>query len=180
MAKFRWLKLQALLVAAVFALLTAGCAIVPKPTESFRLGEADALGSCADFFSSLDKHTSKAGVLDPGAFRVEGYPYLRVNRFLASFRDEVGENDAFAAWVNRMQALDQEARKAEIANLPRTADSSSTSSEDQAGLNARVASCGGLLKAAVFRTAKSTQRLEKKLMCPMNTCRSGGSWGSIR
>jgi hypothetical protein len=166
MAKFRWLKLQALLVAAVFALLTAGCAIVPKPTESFRLGEADALGSCADFFSSLDKHTSKAGVLDPGAFRVEGYPYLRVNRFLVSFRDEVGENDAFAAWVNRMQALDQEARKAEIANLPRTADSSSTSSEGQAGLNARVDSCGDLLKAADFQDSEKQAALRNKVNVP--------------
>lgn len=166
MAKFRWLKLQALLVAAVFALLIAGCAIVPKPTESFRLGEADAMGGCAGFFSSLDNHTSKAEVLDPGAFRVEGYPYLRVNRFLASFRGEVGDNDAFDAWVNRMQALDREARKAEIANLPRAEDSSSISSGDRAGLNARVASCGDLLKAADFQGGRQQAALREKVTVP--------------
>ena len=166
MPKLRCLNLQALFVAALFVLLLTGCAIVPQPTKSFRLGETNALGSCADFFASMDQHASEAKVLDPGAFRVEGYPYLRVNRFLASFREEVREKTAFTAWVDRMQTLDQEARQVEIANLPRAAGSSPASSNDQGGLNARVASCGDLLKAADFQDSGQQAALRKRVNVP--------------
>jgi len=47
------------------------------PARSDHLGETGPLGSCADFFASLDKRTKEAGVLDPGDFRVKKYPYLR-------------------------------------------------------------------------------------------------------
>jgi hypothetical protein len=151
---------------ALFALWAAGCAIVPQPTRSFRLGEADALGSCAEFFSSLDKRTAEAQVLDPGAFRVEGYPYLRVDRFLASFREEVRDDAAFAAWAARMQTLDQEARKAEIANLPRVAGIARAASDEPAALTARVAACGDLLKAADFRENEQKEALRQRAAAP--------------
>ena len=97
-------------------------------------------------------------MLDPGAFRVEGFPYLRVNRFLASFREEAGDKVAFTAWVDRMQALDQEARRFEIANLP----TAPGSANDPGGLNTRVASCGNLLKAADFQDQRTAGGAAKK------------------
>ena len=166
MPRLRCLNFQSVFVASLFSLLLAGCAIVPQPTKSFRLGETDALGSCADFFASMDQHTSEAQVLDPGAFRVEGYPYLRVNRFLASFREEAGDKAAFAAWVDQMQALDREARQFEIANLRRAAGVSPGSSNDQVGLNARIASCGDLLKAADFQNSEQQAVLRKRVTVP--------------
>ena len=150
MSRFRCAVLKRIFVLALLALLPAGCAIIPVPTRSARVGGSDALGSCADFFADLDRRAAQAQVLDAGAFRVEGYPYLRVNRFLASFRTEVGDQAAFAAWVDRMQALDQEARKYEIANLPPATGSIPGSANDTDGLYAKVASCGNLLKAADF------------------------------
>lgn len=162
----RCLSLWPFFVVAFFALHLAGCAVVSRPTRSLRYGDADAPGRCAEFFASMDQQASKARVLDAGAFRVRGYPYLRVNRFLASFRNEVAGNDAFAAWVNRMQALDQEARRAEIANLPRAVAGSSTASADQAELNLRVACCGNLLKAADFNDGEKQAALQKNVTVP--------------
>lgn len=162
----RCLSLWPFFVVAFFALHLAGCAVVSRPTRSLRYGDADAPGRCAEFFASMDQQASKARVLDAGAFRVRGYPYLRVNRFLASFRNEVAGNDAFAAWVNRMQALDQEARRAEIANLPRAVAGSSTASADQAELNLRVARCGNLLKAADFNDGEKQAALQKNVTVP--------------
>jgi len=118
MSKLRCSNLQRICVLTLLVLLLAGCAIIPAPTRSARVGGGDALGSCADFFADLDRRAAHAQVLDSGTFRVEGYPYLRVNRFLSSFGKEVGDQAAFAAWVDQMQALDQNARKYEIANLP--------------------------------------------------------------
>ena len=72
--------------------------MVPLPTQSVHVGQSGEVGSCADFLASLDKKTEEAGVLDPGVFRVKDYPYLRVNRFISSFRDEVDGKAAFAGW----------------------------------------------------------------------------------
>ena len=80
--------LYAISAATFFSLLMMACAIVPQPTGSHHFGETNELGNCAAFFASLDQNLSEAHDLDPGDFRVEGYPYLRVNRFLASFGGE--------------------------------------------------------------------------------------------
>jgi hypothetical protein len=153
-------------VLALLALLLAGCAIIPVPTRSARVGGSDALGSCADFFADLDQRAAQAHVLDPGAFRVEGYPYLRVNRFLASFRKEVGDKAAFAAWVDRMQVLDQDARAYEIANLPQATGSIPGSASDTDGLIGKVAGCGNLLKAADFEDSQPQEALRKRATVP--------------
>ena len=137
MSKLRCAVLKRIFVLALLTLLLSGCAIIPVPTRSARVGGSDALGGCADFFADLDRRAAHAQVLDAGAFRVEGYPYLRVNRFLASFRTEIGDKAAFAAWVDRMQALDQDARKYEIANLPPATGSIPGSANDKDGLYAR-------------------------------------------
>ncbi len=153
-------------LAVLLTVLLAGCAIIPAPTHSPRLGRSGPLGECADFFMSLDQRTADAQIIDSGAFRVEGYPYLRVNRFLASFRDEVADQAAFAAWADRMQALDREARRYEIANLPETAGSAAARADDSHDLNARVGSCGTFLRAADFQTGEQRAALGKSLTVP--------------
>jgi len=97
---------------------------------------------------------------------VEGYPYLRVNRFLASFRTEVGDQTAFAAWVDQMQTLDLEARKYEIANLPQATGDIPGSANDQDELYGKVASCGNLLKAADFENRQPQAALVKGATAP--------------
>jgi hypothetical protein len=78
-------------VPALLAALLEGWSIVPAPIRSPHIDGGGVLGGRADFFASLDGRASEAEALDPGAFRVEGYPYLRTNRFLASFRDAVAD-----------------------------------------------------------------------------------------
>jgi len=155
--------LQRIFMFILLALVLAGCAMVPVPTQSNRIGETGPLGNCADFFASLDKLTEEAGVLDPGFFRVKNYPYLRVNRFLASFREEVEDKAAFAAWVNRMQALDQDARKCEIANLPNSAVAALNSINRKSELYSKVVTCGNLLKAEDFQSVNHQKALVKNV-----------------
>ncbi|MGD8286460.1 MAG: hypothetical protein PVG08_20260 [Desulfobacterales bacterium] len=152
---------QAIFIFFLLVFVLAGCAMLPLPTRSDRIGETGSLGSCADFFASLDKRTEEAGVIDPGVFRVKNYPYLRVNRFIASFREEIDEKAAFSVWVDRMQALDQDARKHEIANLPSSAVAAIDSINHRAGLYSRVVTCGDLLKAADFQSVKQREELIK-------------------
>ncbi len=65
----------------------------------------------------MDSAVAAAGVADGMAARVEGFPYLRASRFLASYaREELGDAQ-FSDWMNRMIALGRQAQAIEIANL---------------------------------------------------------------
>ena len=158
--------LQVICIFFLLALFLAGCAMVPVPTRSDRIGQNGPLGSCADFFASLDKRIEEVGVIDPGVFRVNNYPYLRVNRFIASFREEVDNKAAFAEWVDRMQALDQDARKYEIANLPDSAVVEIDLTNNRTGLFSKVATCGDLLKASDFQSVKHQVELSESVSVP--------------
>ena len=150
----------------LLAVLLTGCAIVPVPTRSDRMGQNGPLGSCADFFALLDKKTEEAGVIDPGVFRVKNYPYLRVNRFIASFREEVDNKAAFSKWADRMQTLDQDARKYEIANLPDPVVAELDPVSNRTGLFSKVATCGDLLKASDFQSVEHQEELTKSVSVP--------------
>lgn len=96
--------------------LVAGCAGPAATQLAAPLSESAA---CADWYHRLDAVTQQAGVGDGGAHRLPGYPFLRSDRFLASFGDEVADNTAaFEAWVGRLAQLDSEAREVELGNLP--------------------------------------------------------------
>jgi hypothetical protein len=105
----------AMLLAAAAA---AGCA-----THDRRLDQA--LGpearDCAAWYRALDEQIVAAGVRDAQDSPVAGFPYLRVNRLLASYRAEAAAHPAaFEAWVDRLLDLEIAARRHEIANLPET------------------------------------------------------------
>ena len=104
--------------ALIFGLAT-GCMTLEQPLRSHVESGPAAAKDCASWFTALDETVERAGVRDAGAYRLPGFPYLRLDRFLASFRDEAKRNEAaFAAWVARLQELDAAARAYELANLP--------------------------------------------------------------
>jgi hypothetical protein len=94
---------------AVVALLLAGCALAPPRTPE--------TAPCRDYFAQLDQRIDQIGVRDAGSHRIAGYPYLRVDRFGASFGDELRNDAQFAAWLQRLKSLDLAARRAELRNL---------------------------------------------------------------
>ena len=93
----------------LIAALIAGCTAAPPRTPE--------TSECRNYFEALDLRAAHAGVRDGGTYRVPGFAYLRVDRFLASFRDEVTDDARFQRWVERMRGLDLSARRAELSNL---------------------------------------------------------------
>jgi hypothetical protein len=73
MKKIRPFITRVILVCLFLVPLLAGCGTIPVPTRSVRVGEAEPLGSCADFFALLDKRIKESKVIDPGVFRVKGW-----------------------------------------------------------------------------------------------------------
>ncbi|MDX1610368.1 MAG: hypothetical protein R3225_09635 [Halofilum sp. (in: g-proteobacteria)] len=104
------------LLACVLLPLLAACATTaPLP----RVGEAvEPPALCRALFERLDAAVARAGVGDAGADRLDGFPWLRVDRPLASFRFETSTEARLAAWLQRLAALDAEGRSHELNNLP--------------------------------------------------------------
>lgn len=96
------------LLPAALALALGACATLPP--------EVPEAASCRANYLGLDAKVDAADARDGGAHAIQGFPYLRVDRFLASFRD-VPDGAAFDAWVERLRALDLAARAAELRNL---------------------------------------------------------------
>lgn len=93
----------------LLALALGACATLPPVVPE----SAD----CRANFLGMDARADAADARDGGAHRIAGFPYLRSDRFLASFRDDAGEGAEFDAWVERMRRLDLQAREGELRNL---------------------------------------------------------------
>jgi len=103
---------RALSVPLICVALLAGCAATPS-----RQPATEAEAQCYEVFRRVDSAVAAAGVADGMAARVEGFPYLRASRFLASYAREELDNARFADWMNRMIALGSQSHAIEIANL---------------------------------------------------------------
>ena len=96
------------------ACLTA-CAAGPSPTVPRAAAPADDW--CRALYLQLDAQVAEADVAEPGAARIEGYPYLRVDRLLAALGKTVASGWPQRAWIDRLAALDLDARRIELTRL---------------------------------------------------------------
>jgi hypothetical protein len=143
----------AALLAAVLASLLAGCAVFPAAPPHFEghlHSASTAERECAQWYRTLDAQIDAAGVRDAQYAQLSGFPYLRVDRPLASLRDRAGANDAaFRAFAQRLLGLDFDARRHEIENLH------TGSAVERAALLRRMQECGTLLRDADLASAPS-------------------------
>jgi hypothetical protein len=137
---------RALLVAS----LLAGCASLERPFSDHHESAAMPVRDCAAWFAALDEAVDGAGVRDAQETRMPGFPYLRVNRFLSAVKSRASSDAGMQAFALRLAALDYDARKAEIANLPQ---------ERIEALPAQVAS--GSRSEAVTRTRQCAHLLRE-------------------
>lgn len=72
---------------------------------------------CQALVAVLDDTVAQRGVRDGQDRRVAGYPYLRVNRLLASYRGDVSGAD-YEQWLDELQALALNGWRYEYRNLP--------------------------------------------------------------
>ncbi len=131
-----------------FLSAVAGCASVGDAQKNQQTSAKLTAALCSEHFDHLDTTINATGVRDGGEARVENFPYLRVNRFLASFVADFQTENArasagFAAWVVELRTLDLAAREAEISNLPTAALAASGLSRSD--IRARTANCAALM-----------------------------------
>ena len=105
-------------VGLLLAGIIAGCTTTPVQLDKvFNIGPDATASECEWLFDELGNITKVAGVQDSQAFSIKGFPYLRVDRFLASFRDQTLNEEAFSVWLDYMQATGKQGLSIELANL---------------------------------------------------------------
>lgn len=93
-----------------------GCAGL-APTGNFA-SLAPSEKACLSEFLRHDNAVSTRHVNDAQFARIPGYPFLRVNRLLASLRMTLDSREKQLRWLERLASLDHEARYFENKNLP--------------------------------------------------------------
>ncbi|MEE9395499.1 MAG: hypothetical protein V3V31_00660 [Methylococcales bacterium] len=100
----------------IFFVVLSGCAGVrPRPAA-----KSYEESGCRTLFNELDEIIEQAKTSDSQAARIEHFPNLRIDRFLASFRDNIADREAFQFWYGQLQLLDSQARLLEIKNTPKS------------------------------------------------------------
>lgn len=158
------------MAAACLLLLTGGCA-----ATSFSLVAQPSVGTdarqrylaCAGFFDNLDQAVRDAGAEDVQTAAVLGYPYLHVNRFLASLRDRSMSHAKQRAWIDRLQALGTKAWSVELANLPAERRSAlARSAPIHAPLLDVVHQCGRQMRRLDLMGTQGLERLRGRIKVP--------------
>jgi len=165
-------KTSAILLPLLFC---SSCATAPSSNQHLlrqRLTTQKNLGyqHCDALFSETERSIAKAGVVDSEAARIAGYPYLRVNRFLASYRHEANGKQ-FEAWIDQLKKLAFEGLQVEIRNLP-----ASTRQQLQDKLNHDISApatliealqqCAGVMQDETLDEKIEQDSLRKKAIVP--------------
>ncbi|MEQ1528153.1 MAG: hypothetical protein ABL925_02475 [Methylococcales bacterium] len=92
-----------------------GCTTLKPFSASVLSGEDVA---CLNWFEDLAATLDDYDFNVPGTARINGFPQLSGNRFLASMTDRTSSNQAFAEWLELLREFDAESKKLAFANLP--------------------------------------------------------------
>jgi hypothetical protein len=146
--------------ALVAVVLMAACATPVAPRQP------GAVAECRAWLDRLDQQVDAHAVRDGAAHRPAGFPFVRVDRLLASFAEEAADDEArWQAWGERLLALDREARSAETAQLPELA-LRALAVDNPAAAMTRVQACGGSLWAALSDDPVARERLRRAAVVP--------------
>lgn len=105
-------------IVCCLVLIIQGCAALRSHPDSSLTGEDEM---CQRWLENIEATLKEYDLNDPETVRINGFPHLRVNRFLASMGERTTSNDAFAEWLEEMRQLDSTGKKLQSANLPASA-----------------------------------------------------------
>ncbi|MBO0735328.1 MAG: hypothetical protein J2P48_01975, partial [Alphaproteobacteria bacterium] len=154
-----WVLRATLLILTVSGI--SCCSVIQAPQQDDPASATPAVEHCVQWFAKLDAAVDRAGVRDAGAHRIPGFPYLRADRFLGSFRNTVKDNPSeFASWVDRLRKLDATARAYEVRNLPASSLAALGVASVRAAA-ARTGTCAAELSRVELATPEQRERLIK-------------------
>jgi hypothetical protein len=151
-------------------LSATGCTTVDGHFAAHLDSPSPQVSECAHWYRALDARVEAAGVRDAQHTRVAGFPYLRVDRALASLAPRAAKSeDALRVFAERALELDIEARRHEIDNLPR--DDFDSPPDLHAGFDRsyvlrRTRDCGLVLRDVDLATPRARAALLARAKVP--------------
>lgn len=147
------LRALALLAAALAA---AACTtLAPLPPTPLAGDE------CTRWFAQLDAAVDAAGVRDAQDERVPGFAFVRVDRLAVASRETL----PLPQWLARVASLDEQARAAEVANLP-AASFPIDGAADSTAAGARSQACRDSLMQRVQQDSALQRTLQSRAAVP--------------
>lgn len=105
------------LLKAVSIVVAAIGLMALSPTGEWRKGDP-AVDKCMSDYEAIDAAVKQAGTTDAEYARIDGFPYFRLNRFLASYDFSKLQGPARTEWIDHLVQADKDERAIEIGNLP--------------------------------------------------------------
>ncbi len=96
--------------------ILAGCTML-VPHKTGYPDDSSSVAQCSKAYSLITASIKQANITDAEAYPVKGFPYLRTNRFLASLKNRLADENTISAWLDQLMLLDQQAKTIETENL---------------------------------------------------------------
>ena len=155
-------RARAALFSLALALVATGCANLQAPQRDHLASTDVRLAECAAWFKALDAAVAQSGVNDIAARPMPGFPYLRVDRFLAAMKAEAKQDlQLRRAWIDAMRARDADGRRVEIANLS-AAGVAALGAGERAAVEMRTQDCAERLMTADLATEAAIDELYRR------------------
>lgn len=114
----KFLSFSKLVCLLLSIILLTGCSTSTIQVDSvFRISPDPSVSDCVMMFQHLQVIIKDTGVQDSQAVSVKGFPYLRTDRFLASFNNLTLNEEAHATWLDQLQRLASQGLSIELANM---------------------------------------------------------------
>ncbi|MFT6915891.1 MAG: hypothetical protein ACJAWL_002201 [Motiliproteus sp.] len=113
-------RLTRLGLVVTMLMVQLGCSSLPQPLRPSERQAPDTAYPAADCPLILQRFAQRiqvSGNADPLGYPIAGYPYLRVDRFLASFSKQLDSPTRQQAWYQQLYRLGKKARQVELDNL---------------------------------------------------------------
>ena len=123
--------------------------------------------ACMGDYTALDDYVLKHAIADVQARRIPGFPFLRMNRFLASFTEETMSRGETEFWLQQLAQLDLEGRRVELAAIPLPElQKILPQSADRETVRNTLQDCGEILVAQLLSDNGALEKLRSRLNAP--------------
>lgn len=157
-------------IAAILLGLTAtACSFAPPVERLSDMADLDRSAMCRVLQEQIAAAVERSGTGDAEATVVPGQPFLRTNRFLASFADAELDDGAMRTWVDRMRDLADESLSVEFGNLgAATKAHFNAVSGDAFGMSALdvMTECGARSVRGLLASRSGISRLRNSVSVP--------------
>ncbi len=150
------------------AIFVSGCATTTSPDVVDRQPET-RLSTCEELVHSVDELVQAAEVTDQASNRINHFPFLRTNRFLASFNEQIDSAEQFNQLIENLRQQALTGWRFEINNLGQVKSADLFSLASQLGtdsLHSALDECSQLLVESSFRKQSSKERLLANNLAP--------------